>query len=208
MATDERRTAVDESARDRLMTAAVELFARKGFAATSVREIVEAAGVTKPVLYYYFKSKDGIFLEIMGEALRVFDETIGAALEAGGSATERIYRLLDRLFTLILDNLDVVRVAHALYFGPPQDGPLFDMEAFHERLQAVILGLVHEGMATGELRDADAEPVALAILGALDTAEGIALCHPEWSIGQETLRKMLDVVFHGALAGRQAEEEL
>jgi TetR/AcrR family transcriptional regulator len=201
VATDVRREA-DESVRDRLMTAAVELFASKGYAATSVREIVESAGVTKPALYYYFKSKDGIFLEIMGEALRAFEETIGAALEAGGSATERIYRLLDRLFTLILDNLDVVRLAHALYFGPPHDGPVFDMDAFHEGLQAAILGLVNEGMAAGELRESDPEPVALAILGALDTAEGIALCHPEWGLTQETLRRMLDVVFHGALAAR------
>ena len=199
--------AEDDSARDRLMAAAVELFARKGYAATTVREIVEAAGVTKPVLYYYFGSKDGIFTEIMGRALTLFEATIGAALDAGGSATERLYRLMDELFGLVLGNLSVVRVAHALYFGPPQDAPLFDFDAFHERLQAVVLGLVNEGMATGELREGEPEVVAMAVLGAFDTAEGLALCHPEWNVERATLTQVLDVVFNGALAVPAGEKE-
>jgi len=40
--------------------------------ATSVREIVEAAGVTKPVLYYYFQSKEGIYLAILEETRRIW----------------------------------------------------------------------------------------------------------------------------------------
>ena len=41
-----------------ILQAAVRLFARKGYEATSTREIVEAAGVTKPMIYYYFKNKE------------------------------------------------------------------------------------------------------------------------------------------------------
>jgi AcrR family transcriptional regulator len=59
--------APDEGARHRLLVAATRLFARTGYAATSVREIVEAAGVTKPVLYYYFQSKEGLYLAILEE---------------------------------------------------------------------------------------------------------------------------------------------
>ncbi|MCE1227092.1 MAG: TetR/AcrR family transcriptional regulator, partial [Geobacteraceae bacterium] len=47
--------------RQRLLDAALQLFSTKGYAATSVRELVEAAGVTKPVLYYYFKNKEGLY---------------------------------------------------------------------------------------------------------------------------------------------------
>ncbi len=44
----------------RLLEEAVRLFAAKGYPATSTREIVEAAGVTKPMLYYYFRNKEGL----------------------------------------------------------------------------------------------------------------------------------------------------
>ncbi len=39
---------------------AARLFAERGYDATSVREIVEAAGVAKPTMYYYFRSKEGL----------------------------------------------------------------------------------------------------------------------------------------------------
>ena len=50
---------------EQLMGAALKLFTRRGYSATTVRELVEAAGATKPVLYYYFGSKEGLFLELM-----------------------------------------------------------------------------------------------------------------------------------------------
>ncbi len=53
---------LDSSVRQRLLRAASDLFAQKGYAATTVREIVAAVGVTKPVLYYYFGSKEGLYL--------------------------------------------------------------------------------------------------------------------------------------------------
>jgi TetR/AcrR family transcriptional regulator len=53
------------NARERLLETAIGMFAEKGYAGTSVREIVEQAGVSKPVLYYYFNSKEGLFLAIL-----------------------------------------------------------------------------------------------------------------------------------------------
>ena len=50
--------------------AAARLFAERGYDATSVREIVEAAGVAKPTLYYYFRSKEGLrrrFLQFLSQ---------------------------------------------------------------------------------------------------------------------------------------------
>jgi AcrR family transcriptional regulator len=56
------------NSRERLLETAIGMFAEKGYAGTSVREIVERAGVSKPVLYYYFQSKEGLFLAILGMA--------------------------------------------------------------------------------------------------------------------------------------------
>src|SRR5271167_3803669 len=56
----------------RLLNAAVRLFAHKGYPGTSTREIVEAAGVTKPMLYYYFQSKEGLLAAAIGHFLEAF----------------------------------------------------------------------------------------------------------------------------------------
>ena len=59
----------ESSVRQRLMDSAVLLFTTRGYAATSVREIVEIAGVTKPALYYHFDSKDAILRALVGTML-------------------------------------------------------------------------------------------------------------------------------------------
>jgi AcrR family transcriptional regulator len=192
-------TPQDESVRARLLEAASGLFAQKGYAATTVREIVDAAGVTKPVLYYYFGNKEGIYLELMEEALGTVHSLVTRAMESGGSARERIERLCESTFDAMLDHLDVVRVMDSSYYGPPQGAPYFDFEVFHREFEGAVRSLVEAGMASGELRPGDPEVVTLALIGALDIAKGIHLCHPERSRGAEGLRQILEVVFHGVL---------
>jgi TetR/AcrR family transcriptional regulator len=197
----------DESVRQRLLDAASRLLAQKGYASTTVREIVEAAGVTKPVLYYYFGSKEGIYLELMRHALGHAENLITQTLQVAGSARERIERLCDQTFALILEHLDVVRVMDSIYYGPPQGAPFFDFEEFHRSFENAICSLVEEGMESGELRRADAETVTWAILGALDISKGIHLCHPERCRGRDGLRQLLDVVFRGVLSPTSSDKE-
>ena len=55
---------------ERLMRVSVELFARNGYAQTSVQQIVDAAGVTKGALYHYFDSKDDLLFDIYDRCCR------------------------------------------------------------------------------------------------------------------------------------------
>ncbi len=69
MSSENNKKHIEQGARTRLLEAGVKLFSEKGYANTSVREIVELAGVSKPILYYYFKSKEGMFRSIMDYVL-------------------------------------------------------------------------------------------------------------------------------------------
>ncbi len=195
----------EDSVRGRLMCSAISLFARKGYAATTVREIVEAAGVTKPALYYHFESKEGIFLVMMREALAEFDATAASALEVQGSARERILVFLDRTFGLILRHLDVMRVLDAIYYGPPQGAPSFDFETLHTRFMEMLRGLVREGIEAGEFRPGDPDDLTWALVGPFEVARGMILCHPEADFGRERLARLMHVVFDGVCAGSEEE---
>ena len=195
----------ENSARGRLMTGAIGLFARKGYAATTVREIVAAAGVTKPVLYDHFGNKEGIFLTMMREALGEFEATTAAAVATAGTAAERILRFLDGAFALILQHLDVMRVVDAIYYGPPQGAPFFDFETIHQRFIETLAGLVREGMAAGELRPGDPDDVAWALVGPFEVARGLSLCHPEMEFGRSRLARLVQVVFDGVISDSAKE---
>ncbi len=195
----------EDSVRGRLMTAAIGLFARRGYAATTVREIVAAAGVTKPVLYYHFGSKEGIFLAMMREAVAEFEATAAMALCEPGTAQAHIACFLDRMFDLVLQHLDVMRVLDAIYYGPPQGAPFFDFEAIHQRFIETLTSLVRDGMAAGELRPGDPEDVAWALVGPFEVARGMSLCHPEMAFGRARLARLVQVVFDGVVTGSAKE---
>jgi TetR/AcrR family transcriptional regulator len=183
--------------RERLIEVATELFARKGYAATTTREIVCAAGVTKPVLYYYFRSKEGIYLEIMEKSYKRFESVVGEAASVSGEVIERLLYLCDKVFELVLEKIDVVRIMYSIYYGPPQGAPFFDFDGVHQKLYEAIGQIVIEGIKKKELKEANPEDMTWAILGAFHVAMENELSHPERELGREGLRRILTLIFEG-----------
>ncbi|HVT42597.1 MAG TPA: helix-turn-helix domain-containing protein [Acidimicrobiales bacterium] len=82
-ATSRRLTA--EQRRQQLFAVALELFAQRGYRATTMDDIAEAAGVTKPLLYQHFSSKRALYLELVDSVARDLLTAIGrAVLQADG----------------------------------------------------------------------------------------------------------------------------
>ncbi|GAA1317581.1 TetR/AcrR family transcriptional regulator [Leucobacter albus] len=74
-----------------VIRAAVALFAERGYANTSVQDIVAAAGVTKGAMYHYFESKDDLLFGIYDSLLSLQQSRLDAIIAAGG-ATEDVVR--------------------------------------------------------------------------------------------------------------------
>jgi TetR/AcrR family transcriptional regulator len=190
----------NDSVRHRLLAAATDLFTQRGYAATTVREIVGAAGVTKPVLYYYFRNKEGIYLELMRQAFARLDELIGGSAGDGGSATQKLLRLCDRTYTLFMENVKVARVMYSIYYGPHQGAPFFDFDSYHLKFQEAVRGLIQEGIRKGEFRKGNPEDMTWAILGAINVAMEVHLGHIELELGREGLARVLKLIFQGISA--------
>jgi AcrR family transcriptional regulator len=196
----------DIAVRERLLKAAMELFARKGYAATTTREIVAAARVTKPVLYYYFRNKEGIFLELMREAALKFEAIIDQSRAEKGSARKRLLQLYDQAFALIVERIEVARVMQSIYYGPPQGAPFVDFDAFHFKFQEAIKDLVEEGIRKGEFRKGKVGDMVWAILGVFDVTVETQLCHPEIGPGRVGLARILNLIFRGISADGEGNQ--
>jgi len=195
-----KREAGDPGVRLRLLASATELFNRKGYSGTTVREIVAAAGVTKPVLYYYFRNKEGIFLDLMREALSQFDALLRDSEKAEGSAPARIKTLGDRTLAFFVAHIEVARLIYSIYYGPPQGAPAFDMDTYHIRFREAVLRMVEDGIRRGEFRKGNPEDLTWAVIGVINVAMELDLCHPERALGREGLGRVLDVIFDGIAA--------
>lgn len=77
---------------DDVMQAALELFAEQGYANTSVRQVVDTAGVTKGALYHYFQSKDDLLFAIYERILSVQTEHLEAIIAKGAPVAETCAR--------------------------------------------------------------------------------------------------------------------
>jgi AcrR family transcriptional regulator len=188
----------DRSARERLLHEAADLFSRKGYAATSVGEIVAAAGVTKPVLYYHFESKEGLYLQLMEESLGKFRPVVEASLRSDGTtAADRIRRLCEALVDCALDNLSIVRLTRGLHYAPPQGAPEFDAWEFPLAIKNALERLVEEGVRSGEFVSMHSEDLVWAILGLINVCVDSNLVDPRIALKPRGFRSALNLVLAG-----------
>jgi len=187
----------DERARERLLRAAADVFDRKGYAAASVREIVEQARLTKPVLYYHFGSKEGILVAILEEGAVRFEQAVSRALAQNGSVRLRLAALCGEIHALFKANVPAVRVAHALYFGPREALPPFDFGKFERVMTDAVRRLAEEGMKSGELRRVPVEDVALTINAVIEACTDQELNPHTRSLETDGIHRVVDLIFDG-----------
>ncbi|MEI6100249.1 MAG: TetR/AcrR family transcriptional regulator [Eubacteriales bacterium] len=73
---EEQNIIIKDERREQILSAALKLFATKGFAATKISEIVEKAEMSHGLVYHYFKSKEEIFYELLKRAIQTSSESI------------------------------------------------------------------------------------------------------------------------------------
>ena len=195
---------LDEHVRTRLLHGAVRVFDRKGYAGASVREIAEMAGVTKPALYYHFGSKEGLLLAILKQAEQQFSDAVAQAVARTGSARDRIVGLCEDVYGLFGQNVPVARVAHAVFLGPPDGAPPFDVTVFEATFRRAVERMAADGVASGEFREGSVRDIALAVMGILEGCNERQL-HPAFEpVGADGVRRLVNLLFDGVMSAARA----
>jgi AcrR family transcriptional regulator len=86
-----------------VLKAGVQLFSKQGFDGTTTLEIAEEAHVTKPVLYYHFKNKDGLFTNILLSTFTEYFDRLDKLKNNTSTQFEKIENLIDLHFRLVDD---------------------------------------------------------------------------------------------------------
>jgi len=182
--------------RKKLLETATLLFAEKGYAGTSVREIVSRAGVTKPVLYYYFNNKEGVYLEILDMAAREQEKMLSDILKKEGTVLERLGYLFNEVYQRLQEHRQLLKMMHHIIFGPPQSAPEYDFIRYHERMVETIKTIYESGVETGEVIDTKPEEAAIMVLSLLDFCLHLDQVHNHFSDVKRPER-LLKLAFHG-----------
>jgi AcrR family transcriptional regulator len=151
---------------------ALELFSSKGYDAASVREICETAGITKPTLYHFYGSKEGVYRALVDGALEDFRRQIARALADPGGARVRLQHVARTYFENARARRDLVRFILGLIHNPPSSAPATDFPRFYDELVGGIAAAVEAGVARAEFVPGRTDLRMLMYMGAL----GEALC--------------------------------
>ncbi|MEM6996570.1 MAG: TetR/AcrR family transcriptional regulator [Myxococcota bacterium] len=159
--------AESEGVRERILEIAIHRFASQGYSETSTREIVEAAGCTKPALYYHFESKAGLFRSAVELAHRRVDGA-DEPEPVGLSFRESLRHSLTRLAKHVTANPDDLRLLFRADSYAVLGSDLVDtrsLRAGHIELASEIL---RAGIEAGEVRaDLPVEEAAISLIGML-----------------------------------------
>jgi|ERR1700738_1087869 len=155
--------------RARILDAALSEFALHGLAGARTERIASAAGVNKALLYYYFESKEKLYLAALEMiAAKVRDRTMAVFLREG-SAGERVLRSALNHFDRIVGQQEFQSLMQQemirLHKGESDVLPILVKKVFEPTL-IMFRSMVREGIASGELIDADWLQIQLATLGA------------------------------------------
>jgi TetR/AcrR family fatty acid metabolism transcriptional regulator len=162
------RSARGGDKRERILDAAVRVFARKGFYATRVSEVARAAGVADGTIYLYFKSKDELLVSLFEHRVERLLSFLATELPRAASASEKLRRIIELQLGLLEGERDLAEVVTVILRQSTKLMKEYAAPKFTAYLD-VIAGVVAEGQAHGELRkDVSPHLAARAIFGALD----------------------------------------
>lgn len=157
--------AKSEATRKSLLAAAVKVIGSKGYGAATVDTIAEEAGVSKGVVYYYFKTKADIATQVLREVLQNLLTKFEQDVRDASGPYDAMTTIIRDFSESIFENKEAARfVLNELW---RRDRLWSDeMRDEEERLMSVIVGLLKEGIEEGRVRpDLDLEFTAAAVTG-------------------------------------------
>ena len=184
------------ASREAILAAALEVFAERGYGATTMAEVARRVGLTQPALLYHFASKDELLLAVIRQRETGLVDWLREDVPADGISKMARENVANPLLCLLFSTLGVEAIR--------QDHPAH--EYFVERYRRIITHLSDQFRAIGVPRR-DAELLAGEVIATLD---GL---HQQWLLDPErvdlakscrTYERRLRSILHDLVAGRTA----
>lgn len=172
-------TDVESEASHRLLLAALECFASRGYHATTTREIAERAGMSPAAVYVHYRSKAELLFQISSAGHKTLLGDVRAALDGGHEPRERLRRFVETFVRFHVRHHTVARVAQYELRALPAPGfaAIAELRGEFERLLEEEL---REGVKVGVFDISDIPGTGLAVMSlCIDVARWYQPMRPE-----------------------------
>lgn len=161
--------------KEEILKSALSLFSARGYDAVGIQEIVDMAGITKPTMYHYFGSKNGLLTSIMEDHFRKLFLVLGLETVYRGDLALTLTGIVRTYFNFASKYPEFYRMHLSLWFSPPESDGFLAVKEWcekqHQLLEMVfMLASNDHGNMKGRHR-----AYAATFLGMINTYIGFAL---------------------------------
>lgn len=150
--------------REEIILAAVKLFEKKGYAATSVQDISNELGFTKAALYYYVESKETILWEIFDRTMSTAERRMQELMQEEMDSVSRLKKIIINQIKNYQDEIPFMKVFFSeKHHLPPEK--LEEITYRQRRYVDTISEVIREGITQGKFKDINPHVVTYGIIG-------------------------------------------
>ena len=147
--------------KENILDKALMLFWERGYEAVGVQEIVEASGITKPTLYHYFGSKQGLLESLLEKYFSILMERVKKATEYSGDVTYSLEKLAGTLFDFAKEYPEFTVMYMGLVYAPKDSVPSRAvMRLMEQEYRAVEEMFYQASLQHGNMKDRQREYAA------------------------------------------------
>ena len=150
--------------RKKIINAAMDVFSGRGYAEANIRDIAKKAGISIGSIYLYFKNKEELYKDIIGDKRREIADMTAMSVQGAQSATQALSNFLRVYIGYALKHKEFLLLhirEHGFTFG------MAEKKQFFLTQRRLIEKILVKGIQTGEFRKCNARETAKLILGSL-----------------------------------------
>lgn len=167
--------------KNRIIEAAVKVFAEKGFYLAKVSDVAKAAGVADGTIYLYFKNKDDLLINLFEQKMELILQRFQERLKGIADSVEKLHAFVDLYFTLIKEDKALADVFQVELRQSAKFLKDYHNEKFLDFL-SMIKSIIQEGMDNGFFRtDLNPDVVKILIFGTVDEVAR------QWILGADAM---------------------
>lgn len=153
--------------REKILSSATEAFAKSGYHATSMDDIVRLSGTSKGGIYFHFPGKEALFFSLIHRLADIVESSAINAMENNKGAVNTVDAVLRALFALITEHREL---AKAVIVGGAGLGPSLNQEVInlHERFAFFIKFQLDQGISEQSINPIDTTIASYCWVGAIN----------------------------------------
>lgn len=192
-----------DSRENQLLAIARRLFAAQGYDRTSLREIADAAHITKAALYYYFPTKDALYERIVLESIQLLHDQVADAVAKAAGPTARVRAFMEASAHVQDHGRDRWIAGSNAFWQTATDGLRMAALKLRDSYEGLLRQCIADSIAAGEMRAVDPAMAGRLLLSSLNHM-------PRWHrpggslSAVEVMQQFLDMLLHGLAIDRHA----